>query len=98
LRETASAAQTLDEIVARRIEFLTAYQDAAYAERYRSLVEKAKQAEKKAAPGKEDFTTAVARSAFKLMAYKDEYEVARLHRDPAMRKQLAEQFEGDYRI
>ncbi len=98
IRETAPAAQTLDEIVARRIEFLTAYQDAAYAERYRSLVEKAKQAERKAAPGKEDFATAVARSAFKLMAYKDEYEVARLHRDPAMRKQLAEQFEGEYRI
>lgn len=97
-REAAPTARTFDEIVARRVEFLTAYQDAAYAERYRTLVEKAKQAERKAAPGKESFAAAVAKSAFRLMAYKDEYEVARLHRDPAIRRQLAEQFEGDYRI
>ena len=94
----ALEATTLDEIVARRVEFLTAYQDAAYAQRYRALVEKARQAEQHALPGQEAFSMAVARSAFKLMAYKDEYEVARLHRDPAFRRRLHDEFEGDFKL
>jgi indolepyruvate ferredoxin oxidoreductase len=93
--ETAPAeTRTLDEIVAHRSAFLTDYQDAAYATRYRALVKRARQAEVRVAPGQEAFAAAVARAAFKLMAYKDEYEVARLHLDPAMRRRLAEQFEG----
>jgi len=90
--------KTLDEIVALRVDFLTAYQNAAYAERFRALVEKARNVEKTIAPGQEAFAGTVARAAFKLMAYKDEYEVARLHRDPAFRSQLAGQFEGDFRL
>src|SRR5262245_42936320 len=71
--------QSLDEIVARRVAFLTDYQDAAYAARYRALVEQVRAAEAAQAPGRSGLAEAVARYLFKLMAYKDEYEVARLH-------------------
>ena len=67
--------------VERRVKFLTDYQNAAYAARYRGLVEKAKAAEAARAPGKCGLADAVARYLFKLMAYKDEYEVARLYTD-----------------
>jgi indolepyruvate ferredoxin oxidoreductase len=77
--ETRHRSQSLDEIVARRVEFLTAYQDAAYAARYRELVQRTQSAEAARVPGRTELTEAVARSLFKLMAYKDEYEVARLH-------------------
>jgi indolepyruvate ferredoxin oxidoreductase len=87
---------TVEELVARRVEFLTAYQNAAYARTYQDFVEKVRQAESRL--GKTALTEAVARYLFKLMAYKDEYEVARLHTDPAFRAQIAEQFEGDYRL
>ena len=70
--------RSLDETIARRVEFLTDYQDAAYAARYRELAE------------------AVARYYFKLMAYKDEYEVARLYTRPEFTQRLAATFEGDY--
>ncbi|WP_342360646.1 indolepyruvate ferredoxin oxidoreductase family protein [Terrarubrum flagellatum] len=90
--------QSLDEIIARRVEFLNAYQNAAYAERYRALVEKVRAAEKSRAPGKSGLTDAVARYLFKLMAIKDEYEVARLYTDGAFMKQLNATFEGDMRF
>ena len=77
--------ETLESLVARRVEFLTAYQNAAYADSYRSFVDKVRLAE--APLGKTTLTEAVARYLFKLMAYKDEYEVARLHaRNAASRK------------
>ncbi|MBV5294750.1 MAG: indolepyruvate ferredoxin oxidoreductase family protein [Curvibacter lanceolatus] len=88
--------ETVESLVARRVEFLTAYQNAAYAERYRALVGRVQQAE--AALGKTALSEAVARQAFKLMAYKDEYEVARLHSDPAFLARIGEQFEGDYKL
>jgi len=88
----------LDEIIARRVRFLTDYQDAAYARRYADLVDRARQAERTATPGQIGFADAVARYGFKLMAVKDEYEVARLYTDGSFRRQLAEQFEGDYRL
>ena len=91
------ASGDLSAIVERRAAFLAAYQDRAYAERYRALVERARQAEDRAAPGSTALAEAVARGAFKLMAYKDEYEVARLHSDPAFRKSLDERFEGDWK-
>ena len=90
-------AETLQEIVAKRVAFLTDYQDAAYAKRYAGLVEMAENAEARLR-GMTGFAEAVAKSAFKLMAYKDEYEVARLHRDRSFEKKLAEQFEGDFKI
>ncbi len=91
-------ATDLDEIVARRRSQLTAYQDAALAERYRRLVEKVRHAETDRAKGRHGLAEAVARNYFKLLAYKDEYEVARLYANGDFRRQLAEQFEGDYRI
>ena len=70
---------SLDEQLTRRIAFLTDYQDAAYAQKYRGLVDKVRAAEQQKTPGHSKLTEAVARYAFKLMAYKDEYEVARLY-------------------
>ena len=88
--------ETLQSLVDRRVEFLTAYQDAAYAARYRAFVEQVRAAE--AALGKTSLAEAVARYLFKLMAYKDEYEVARLHTDAAFLARIGAQFEGDYRL
>ena len=78
--------ESFAETVERRVKFLTDYQDAAYAARYRAWVEKAKAAEAERAPGKCGLADAVARYLFKLMAYKDEYEVARLYTDGAFRQ------------
>ncbi|HWT31368.1 MAG TPA: DUF6537 domain-containing protein, partial [Propylenella sp.] len=83
---------THDEIVARRVEFLTAYQDAAYAERYRARVERIARAEQRALPGETELATAAAHALFKLMAIKDEYEVARLYTDGSFERQLAQDF------
>jgi indolepyruvate ferredoxin oxidoreductase len=89
---------SLDEAIARRIAFLTDYQDAAYAEGYRQLVERVRAVEAARAPGRSELTAAVARYAFKLLAYKDEYEVARLYSDGAFQAQLARQFSGRPRL
>ena len=88
--------ETLESIVARRVEFLTGYQNAAYAERYRAFVARVQQQE--AALGRTRLTEAVAQGLFKLMAYKDEYEVARLHSDPAFLARIDAMFEGDYKL
>jgi indolepyruvate ferredoxin oxidoreductase len=85
----------LDEIVERRVRFLTAYQNAAYARRYSERVAAIKAAEEKVAPGSTVLAEAVARNLFSLMAIKDEYEVARLYTDGSFRKQLEAQFQ-DY--
>jgi indolepyruvate ferredoxin oxidoreductase len=87
----AAKPETLDEIVARRAAFLTAYQDAAYAESYRAFVAKVRAAA-------EPLALPVARNLFKLMAYKDEYEVARLYTDRGFAENLARQFTGDVRL
>lgn len=94
----APLSQSLDELIMRRAEFLTGYQNAAYAARYQALVEGVRAREAAVAPGKTALTEAVARYAFKLMAYKDEYEVARLYTDGSFEKHLKAQFEGDYKI
>ncbi|HPZ58542.1 MAG TPA: indolepyruvate ferredoxin oxidoreductase family protein, partial [Ottowia sp.] len=88
--------ETIESIIARRVEFLTGYQNAAYAQTYRDFVAKVQQEEAKL--GKTSLSEAVARYLFKLMAYKDEYEVARLHSDPAFLKRIDDMFEGDYTI
>jgi indolepyruvate ferredoxin oxidoreductase len=88
----------LPSLVARRVDDLTAYQNAAYAARYRALAERVAAAERALAPDSRVLATAVARGYFKLLAYKDEYEVARLHTDPAFRAQLEAQFAGDFRV
>jgi indolepyruvate ferredoxin oxidoreductase len=86
----------VDELVARRVEFLTGYQDTAYAARYKAFVDKVRAAEKPL--GTTKLGEAVARCLFKLMAYKDEYEVARLHTDPAFAAKIGAMFEGDYKL
>ena len=86
----------LDEMLAKRVDFLTGYQDAAYAARYKAFVDKVRSAEAPLASTK--LAEAVARYLFKLMAYKDEYEVARLHTDAAFTAKIASMFEGDYKL
>ncbi len=90
--------ETLQEMVDRRADFLTGYQDAAYAHRYRVAVARIQKAEMERTPGRTELTEAVARNLFKLMAYKDEYEVARLYTDGSFRKQLEQEFEGDLKL
>jgi indolepyruvate ferredoxin oxidoreductase len=87
---------SLDEMIARRVDFLTGYQDAAYAAQYKAFVDKVRAAEAPLASTR--LAEAVARYLFKLMAYKDEYEVARLHTDPAFTARIASMFEGDYKL
>jgi indolepyruvate ferredoxin oxidoreductase len=94
----ASKEETLDEIISRRVEFLTAYQNAEYARHYMRLVNDVRIGERDRMPGSERLTTAVARSLFKLMAYKDEYEVARLHMQTGFQEKLRQEFEGDFAI
>ena len=89
--------RNLDELVARRVEFLSAYQDAAYAAKYKNFVDKVRRAEMDAT-GSSKLSEAVARYYAKLMAYKDEYEVARLHSDPAFMQKIEGMFEGDYKV
>lgn len=86
------AARTLADVVAKRVADLTDYQNAAYAERYRQLVSRVREAEGRVAPGSEVLALAVARNAYKLMAYKDEYEVARLYTDGRFEQALKAQF------
>ncbi len=94
LHKRVEAPRTLDELIARRTEFLTAYQNAAYAQRYASFVAKVRAAEQAKLPGAEKLATAVANYLFKLMAYKDEYEVARLYTDGEFKDALNRQFDG----
>ena len=94
--EFVRRATNVDDMIARRVEFLTAYQNGDYAQRYRAFVAKVREAESPL--GGQRLTEAVARYLFKLMAYKDEYEVARLQSDPAFLAKIAAQFEGDYTL
>jgi indolepyruvate ferredoxin oxidoreductase len=91
-------ATTLDEIVAARVSHLTGYQDAALAKRYETRVAAIDAAERAKTPGRTGLALAVARYYAKLLAYKDEYEVARLYSGGEFRAALARQFEGAYRI
>jgi indolepyruvate ferredoxin oxidoreductase len=86
----------LDSKVAKRVEFLTSYQNAEYAQQYRQWVERTRAAE--APLGKTTLTEAVATQLFRLMAYKDEYEVARLHTHPEFLQKLDDLFEPGYRL
>jgi indolepyruvate ferredoxin oxidoreductase len=86
----------LEDLIAQRVEFLTAYQNAAYAKQYASFVNLVQQKEQ--ALGKSLLTETVAKQLFKLMAYKDEYEVARLHTDKQFLERVKTQFEGDFKV
>ena len=89
--------RNLDELVERRVRALTEYQDAAYGARYQALVDRVRKIESERT-GSSKLAEAVARSYHRLLAYKDEYEVARLHADGALRKKIGAMFEGDYKL
>ncbi len=101
---TLPVKESLDAMVAKRVDYLTAYQNVAYADSYSGFVETVRRAEESVthSPVGQSaalpLTRAVARYLFKLMAYKDEYEVARLHTDTAFLAKLATQFEGDFAL
>ena len=96
--ESQRLSGSLDEVIERRVRFLTDYQDAAYAQRYASLVAQVRRAEAQATPGITDLTEAVARYYFKLLAIKDEYEVARLYAESDFVERVAAQIEGDFTL
>jgi len=89
---------SLDELIAKRVAFLIAYQNAAYAESYKAFVQKVRGVDESAGEKSLALTEAVARYLFKLMAYKDEYEVARLHTDSAFHAKINTLFEGDFKL
>ncbi|MBI3148149.1 MAG: indolepyruvate ferredoxin oxidoreductase family protein [Betaproteobacteria bacterium] len=95
---THRLALNLDEAIFRRREYLARYQDETYARRYLALVDAVREAEARVAPGRDELTAIVARAAFRLFAYKDEYEVARLFTDPEFAAALEATFSGDYRL
>ncbi|HET7849370.1 MAG TPA: indolepyruvate ferredoxin oxidoreductase family protein [Pseudolabrys sp.] len=90
--------QSFDEAVDRRVAFLSGYQSKRYARRYRRRVEKMHAVEAEKAPGKCGLADGVARYLFKLMAYKDEYEVARLYADTSFFDRIRSNFDGDLRF
>ncbi|MFC4272490.1 indolepyruvate ferredoxin oxidoreductase family protein [Sneathiella chungangensis] len=90
--------ETLESRIATRADYLKAYQNGRYAKRYLKLIETVGKAEAAAVPGSTRLTEAVMRYFFKLMAYKDEYEVARLYTDGSFAKKLNDQFEGDFKL
>jgi indolepyruvate ferredoxin oxidoreductase len=98
LAEKPARPRTLDEIVDHRVQHLTAYQSRRYARRYRALVDRVREIEGRHFSGSTALAEAVARNYAKLLAYKDEYEVARLYRSPAFRAALEAQFEDVGRI
>ncbi len=89
---------SLEEKIRRRVIYLTRYQNAAYAERYRVLLERVRESENARTPGHDELADTAADYLFKLMAYKDEYEVARLFTDGAFARQIAATFEGDLKF
>ena len=89
---------SIEALIEKRSKFLTNYQDKAYAERYVALLKRVQEVERKRTPTADGLVLAVAKNAFKLMAYKDEYEVARLFSDGSFMKKIKQQFEGDYKI
>jgi indolepyruvate ferredoxin oxidoreductase len=97
---TLARRPSLEEVVKRRVEFLTAYQNATYAQQYAEVLARVQKAEAAlpSNPPSTRLSEAVAKGLFKLMAIKDEYEVARLHADPAFAQQLQVQFEGDFKL
>ncbi|WP_032112809.1 indolepyruvate ferredoxin oxidoreductase family protein [Candidatus Paracaedibacter symbiosus] len=88
--------ESLTDTIQRRIQFLTAYQDAAYGARYANLMQKVR--EKESNFSSEQFSKATAQSLFRLMAYKDEYEVARLYTDGNFTRRLKEEFTGKVKL
>ena len=87
-----------DEMISRRVDTLSRYQNKAYAQKYKALVDAVQAADVKLHGKTGALTEAVARYYYKLMAYKDEYEVARLYTDGAFIAQVKNTFDGDYKF
>jgi indolepyruvate ferredoxin oxidoreductase len=96
--ESQRLSASLDEVIERRRAFLTDYQDEAYAKRYADFVARVRDVEATKQPGMTDLTEAIARYYFKLLAIKDEYEVARLYAETDFVERVKAQFEGDYKL
>ncbi|MCI5059538.1 MAG: indolepyruvate ferredoxin oxidoreductase family protein [Alphaproteobacteria bacterium] len=97
--EEALKKLSLDDMIAKRSDYLVSYQNESYAKRYKDMVERVRQVEgERIKRGAEILTETVARNYHKLLAYKDEYEVARLYTDGNFVKNVKAQFEGDYKI
>ena len=97
-RASQVLAETLDQVIARRVDELTAYQNAAYAARFSERVAAVARKETVVSPGTIALTEVIARNYYKLLAYKDEYEVARLYTDTDFLKSVREEFSGDFRM
>ncbi|MEM6681930.1 MAG: indolepyruvate ferredoxin oxidoreductase family protein, partial [Pseudomonadota bacterium] len=93
-----AVSETLDDVIARRVTGLKDYQNARYAEQFKQLIDQVRQVDADIAGHDLELTKAAAKSLYKLMAYKDEYEVARLYSRPEFRQELEAEFEGDYKI
>ena len=96
--ESQRLSETLDEMIDRRVKYLTDYQDAAYAKRYLDFVTNVRKVEGARQPATTELTEAAARYYFKLLAIKDEYEVARLYAESDFVERVGKQFEGDYKL
>ncbi|MFP6725212.1 MAG: DUF6537 domain-containing protein, partial [Alphaproteobacteria bacterium] len=90
--------ETLDDMIDRRTSILTDYQDIGYAKQYEAFTRQVETAERNKGKGLTGLMEAVAQNLFKLMAYKDEYEVARLYSDGTFHANLAKQFQGDLKL
>jgi indolepyruvate ferredoxin oxidoreductase len=97
-RLPVSTVQTIDEMIERRAEFLAGYQDRSWAEKYRSAIARVRSAEEGVTGGAGALTEAAAKGLFKLMSYKDEYEVARLHTETGFYEGLNSRFDGDFTV
>ena len=89
--------QSLETLLRKRVAFLTDYRNAGYAQHFANFVERVRQSETKVS-SRDDLSKAVAKYLSKLMAYKDEYEVARLYSNGEFERRLSEAFEGDYTL
>ena len=90
--------ESLDELIQHRADVLRDYQNKSYVQRYLHLVERVRTLEIDRVPGSTEFTEAVASYYFKLLAYKDEYEVARLYTNGDFMHKIKGRFEGDYKL
>ena len=90
--------ETIDEIIKRRMTSLSSYQSVFYAKKYKILVDAARAADEKLTGNAGKFTEAVTRYYYKLMSYKDEYEVARLYTDGQFMSQIRQTFDGKFKV
>jgi len=96
--EAPAAADSVDDLIKSRAAALAVYQNASYAQKFVDTIRPLGAAEQRIDPASEALTRAAVNGLYKVMAYKDEYEVARAYTDPAFRAKLDAQFEGDFKL